>query len=605
MVNKDNKDNKTNLIAVVQVVSIRYCNKMRKSIFNRILTAFLVVIIPLYSISLIIYSIGMADLKESFTREIRTRAVYDFKSLESELNHVIGFQRDYINKYNLQILSIGPSSLSKFNKREIILDTKRSLCALKDMSPLVEDAYLFIPSINKIISTNNDYSKLKEDFFLASNDSTADKSIISFLNDTLYLNVQFPIELTTSLKTPYFKIIVELSRNSLEEKLRWISPYKGGVILLDSLNTWQISSHELNSSEKKAIDEIMSKKLTIISDQPLNIKIDKIKYMVIVQQSDLLGIVMVVYIPVNEIVGPLNHLTLWFWIISLGAVLFSTFFSYWIYRILIIPLRDLQRGFSQVEEGDLDISLPSNNSSEFQYLFKAFLRMVNKLDNIIHEVSEQKTRTRYAELKQLQYQINPHFLYNSIFNIHRMSRRYKDEQLIQFTKRLSSYYEFITKSPQEILPLKDEMLHVINYIEIQKIRFGERIRVSIDDIPGGMDDFSVPPLIIQPIVENAYEHGLKNTISRGILNIHMKKSAKVLSIVIEDNGCDLTDSILKDMQARLDELTDLDDYTGLLNVHRRMQLYYGNEYGLTFSRSEMGGLQILMIMKEKEKNAYG
>ncbi|HEY5587137.1 MAG TPA: histidine kinase [Ruminiclostridium sp.] len=218
--------------------------------------------------------------------------------------------------------------------------------------------------------------------------------------------------------------------------------------------------------------------------------------------------------------------------------------------------------------------------------------MCQKLSTLIQQVYEEKLNAKSAELKQLQYQINPHFLYNCFFLTYRMAMMHDEDGVIKLTKHLGNYYQFVTRSSSDDVPLIKELNHVKEYIEIQSVRFNNRIFVKIEELPKVFDNLLVPRLILQPVIENAYSHGLKNKVKNGIINISFSQKKNVFSISVEDNGNELTSEILMALEDKLLFIDNSDEITGLLNVQRRLKIKYGELGGISVSRGELGGLKI-------------
>jgi hypothetical protein len=137
---------------------------------------------------------------------------------------------------------------------------------------------------------------------------------------------------------------------------------------------------------------------------------------------------------------------------------------------------------------------PSSGQGEFSYLFRQFNDMVGEVKVLIHEVYEKNFRLRLSELRQLQSQINPHFLYNSFYSVYRMAKIQDYDKIMEFTKYLGDFFRFITRSDSDEVLLKEEWMHMRNYIEIQKVRFSNRIEVDFGALPEAAGKTPVPRL---------------------------------------------------------------------------------------------------------------
>jgi two-component system sensor histidine kinase YesM len=164
------------------------------------------------------------------------------------------------------------------------------------------------------------------------------------------------------------------------------------------------------------------------------------------------------------------------------------------------------------------------------------------------------------------------------------------EKAYQFCLYIGQYFQFITRNDEDEIPLELEVEHSRTYVDMQSICYGERIQVSFaGDVPA----IHVPRLILQPIIENAYKHALGNMVKRGELKVHSDQKENVFVIYVEDNGQSITDKEIELLQKKLRHSTNhIEETTGIINVHRRIQLRYGEEYGIALSRSDLGGLQV-------------
>jgi two-component system sensor histidine kinase YesM len=266
-------------------------------------------------------------------------------------------------------------------------------------------------------------------------------------------------------------------------------------------------------------------------------------------------------------------------------------------------MHELIDSFKEVEKGNLQVSISHDTNNEFGYLYTHFNEMTRNLRTLIDQVYNQKILMHRAELKQLQSQINPHFLYNSFFMLNTMVR-INDENLIQFTKYLGEYFRYITRNTYDYAPLTDEINHAKVYVNIQLIRFPNRLKVEFGICPKNFEDFSVPRLILQPIIENAFEHGLGKKNKDGVILVNFISGNSNLDIVIEDNGNELSDGELEDLRKLLESEDDKIEITGIINIHRRIKLVFGNDSGLEVSRSHLGGLKVKVMLRTKGGEGY-
>lgn len=197
------------------------------------------------------------------------------------------------------------------------------------------------------------------------------------------------------------------------------------------------------------------------------------------------------------------------------------------------------------------------------------------------QLYEEKYRAQKAELKQLQMQIDPHFLYNTLYMIYRIAQSDGNRNIANLSLNLSNYYRYITKMPEQIVPLRDEIRHVVNYLEIQRIRFEPRISVEIQDLPEEIAGEMIPSLIIQPIVENAFQHGVRDMEKGGLVSLRYDVRQTEFSVIVSDNSGKMDEQKVRDLWNHVTD-PDSPDSSALCNLYRRLKLCgeSGNELEL-------------------------
>ena len=269
------------------------------------------------------------------------------------------------------------------------------------------------------------------------------------------------------------------------------------------------------------------------------------------------------------------------------------------YAIIHKPIQTLIHAFQDINNQNYNVRIFNKKKSDFAYLYNEFNHMAKQLGTLIEKDYQQQLLLNKAELKQLQAQINPHFLYNSLFLLRRMLQDELYEEAYHMSDILGLYFQYITRNNQDCMPLNQEYRHAILYCEIQKLRFEGRIHVETASLPTEYSNILVPKLIIQPILENAFNYGLQNKMTDGLLKISIFTTDSELIICIEDNGEELSDDNLMKLQNNLQNAikgNPLQEMTGILNIQRRLSIYSDHKSYLTASRSSSGGLCIELII---------
>ncbi len=286
-------------------------------------------------------------------------------------------------------------------------------------------------------------------------------------------------------------------------------------------------------------------------------------------------------------------------IVCLLIVLLSTFAFY---RITCKPLQRISTRMQQMGEGDLSVRMSPEKTTELNEVAVTFNSMAERLQRLIDREYKSRLLAAGAEKKALQYQISPHFLYNTYFQLRNLILLENNEQASRLADLMGRYLRYIVRQDSPYSTLEEEMDHARNYADIQGLRFRGRIEVRYDIGEGNWHQLIVPRLLVQPLIENAFSHGLKNQEREGIMLLSLRQERDTVIISVEDNGDSLSDDMLKALRQRFaEEQSPESDGIALINIHRRLQLHFGERSGLELERSPLGGLKVcIRIIPGKE-----
>ncbi len=258
-------------------------------------------------------------------------------------------------------------------------------------------------------------------------------------------------------------------------------------------------------------------------------------------------------------------------------------------------LQTLIRTIDVVEQGNLKIELKSDSKDEIGELTNRFGRMIKRINTLIEENYQSKITQKEAELKALQAQINPHFLYNSLSMINWKALSYDANDISDVVVALSNFYRTTLNRGENIISVKDELENIRAYVDIQLFMHNQSFDVKYD-IDESVYDYSMIKLVLQPIVENAIEHGIDYISQRrGLLTISAKDMGNCLKFAVHDNGAGME----KEMSQQI--LENESNGYGIRNVNERLKLFFGAEYGIkVFSEKGRGTLVTLVIPKLKK-----
>ncbi len=267
------------------------------------------------------------------------------------------------------------------------------------------------------------------------------------------------------------------------------------------------------------------------------------------------------------------------------------------------PLTKLAERVGDITKGDFEPKEPVEASQiEIQTLSNGFEKMVGKLNSLIQENKRAERRKRHAELELLQAQINPHFLYNTLDTIIWLIEADKKEESINMVSALSDFFRFCLSRGKDIITLQEEEKHVLSYLAIQKTRYQDRMDYEVN-IPESLYSYAIPKLTLQPLVENSIYHGIKLQREKGTIKVEAVDLGDKIELIVKDNGAGMTEERLKEMRSVIVNGEKVG--FGLRTVHERMQLLFGEEYGLTISSTEGVGTTITAVIPKQKQDERG
>jgi two-component system sensor histidine kinase YesM len=333
------------------------------------------------------------------------------------------------------------------------------------------------------------------------------------------------------------------------------------------------------------------------------VKLNGKNYLVSSVKSASLDWHLVDVVPLYQILKPISLSRDLFYITMILLFVVGVLSSILLYRNVQYPIKKLVSGLQRVQQGDYSVRLHSNERNEFSFLFRRFNDMSHQIQDLIENVFNEKIRAREATLKQLQAQINPHFLYNCLGYIINMAQMKDEDAVVSMAYNLSAYYRYTTRMERETASLEEEIKLLVNYLDIQKLRNG-RIDYHID-IPEDMLSQSVPRLMLQPMVENSVIHGVAKSYSSGEIKISGEKSNGFCKIYIDDDGPGLSSDQLEALNRKMQEPLQEEMGCGLWNTNQRISHLFGNHSSLTFKPSPLGGFRTEIVWEiptEDESN---
>ncbi|MEK4106163.1 histidine kinase [Paenibacillus sp. FSL R10-2791] len=361
----------------------------------------------------------------------------------------------------------------------------------------------------------------------------------------------------------------------------------------------------LNRSADKQLSEELIRYLDKHSPENTTqdvVKLNGKNYLVSSVKSSYLDWNLIDVVPLYQILKPISLSQDLFYISMILLFVMGISASILLYRNVQYPIKKLIKGLRRVQRGDYSVRLHNEGRNEFSFLFHRFNDMSHQIQDLIENVFNEKIRAREATLKQLQAQINPHFLYNCLGYIINMAQMKDEDAVVSMAYNLSAYYRYTTRMERETASLDEEIKLLVNYLDIQKLR-NARIDYHIE-IPENMLSQSVPRLMLQPIVENSVIHGVAKSYSSGEISISGEISNGFCKIYIDDDGPGLNPEQLEALNRKMQEPLQEEMGCGLWNTNQRIMHLFGNQSCLTFKPSPLGGFRTEIIWEIPTEDEY-
>lgn len=279
-----------------------------------------------------------------------------------------------------------------------------------------------------------------------------------------------------------------------------------------------------------------------------------------------------------------------------GVVVAVGIMSYLIPLSITRPFKELSQVTDEIAKGNLSVRANVNTGVEATALSNSMNTMIDKINELLEQVTTEQIRLRKAEFELLQAQINPHFLYNTLDAIIWLAEAGEQKRVVGMVRNLSDFFRTSLNQGKDINSIKEEMLHVKSYLEIQHVRYQDILSYDIE-VPEALYIYSIPKITIQPLVENALYHGIKNKRGMGHIRIRGEAGEKDFTITVTDDGIGIDETRLRQVQSGIQNkvLTGKDFY-GLYNVCERIRLNFGEEYGIFIESVYGEGTSVRVIL---------
>jgi two-component system sensor histidine kinase YesM len=297
---------------------------------------------------------------------------------------------------------------------------------------------------------------------------------------------------------------------------------------------------------------------------------------------------------------------IFYFVLMFGAIGFSVLAAWGISRSIYLPIKRLHDVTATITKNDLQALVTHGNVDEITEMGLSFNIMIGRIRELLDaKVKEQETLKK-AELRALQAQINPHFLYNTLDTIIWMTESQKTEEVIEIVRALSSFFRISLSKGRDWITIGEEVERTRSYLIIQKMRYRDILdyRIEVDE---GVAGNTVLKLILQPLVENAIYHGIKNKRQGGAVVVRAKqRDGNEILLQVEDNGIGFTPEKLARLRGELADDSGeirLESGYGIGNVNQRIRLYYGKQYGVSIASEYNAGTCVSIVIPAVTEDA--
>jgi two-component system sensor histidine kinase YesM len=315
----------------------------------------------------------------------------------------------------------------------------------------------------------------------------------------------------------------------------------------------------------------------------------------IIVRSDAVDLSMGIIFPSGIYMRSIRRVGVFVYLISGVAIVLALFFSIAANRSVLRPVRRLVSSMRQVGEGNMQIRIPVDPDDEFHFVYRQFNAMVTRIGKLVDEVNLEHLRLQEAELKLLQSQINPHFLYNSLNFIYQMAQAEDHENVSRMAHYLGRYFRFATRSGADPVPLREEIENVRSYVEIQRLRYPGKIDFRCQ-VPEQLLSVTVPRLVLQPVVENAFVHGIDVRERSGAITIGGQRENGTVTLSVWDDGAGMSPEQVSGVNRRLAGQSGVVEHVGLQNIAWRLRLRYGERGGIAVSSCPGEGTTVVITI---------
>lgn len=575
------------------------------NLFRKMLAIIVILMVPI----ILLYSYSIKTSTDVLRAELEQSSRDQLKFFQQQMDTTI----QSISLWpNLLIYDPDISNLKdKFDVTEDYLDLEtielvkriqKKLSIQENSVNWVSKLRIYSPALERVITSSSVYSYRKAEM---------KKTLQNSWQASMTKDEDGVIEYIFTLRTvsPYSNVehpnganlIIEVEFSS-RNMVRMLDSFRGdgqhnpfiymdtGEFVFDTYSEKELMNELISLIDHAAIDQ-SAYQIESINDE---------SYLIIVERSTTTGWMLIDYLPLSEMMRPIEKTNTFFYASVFTLLLMAISVVYLLYVQVQVPIKQLVISFQKLKNEDYSVRLKPKGNTEFTFLFNRFNSMVSQIQALFKKSYLEQIHIREAKLKQLQSQINPHFFYNCFSFISSMAKLENYSAIIAMSQNLSDYYRYTTRQEKELVTITEELEFVRNYLDIGKMRMN-RIEYDIKLAPW-LKHEHIPPLVVQPLVENAVLHGIERSADSGRIVVTADEQDGWRIITVEDDGKGMQPDEMLELERSLHYPMHEDMGCGLWNVHQRMFIRYGKQAGITLSRSTLGGLCVTIKWQAEVKH---
>lgn len=578
---------------------IQIINNFRfKSIQSTIAVAFsCLIVVTIMVFAWMSYSLSTDAVKKN-SRDYTYQLMGQLSSnIDSYMNYMDNTSRMVLSSYDIQEYLLKQIYLGATRKEELKQKISFQLNTVLNTRKDISSVLIFgtngeIIPYNEKIKLNPNVIPMEQSWYKKAMEAKGKVVISSAHEQNMILNdfnqvISLSLELSSEVGGEKLGVLlVDLNYSVISDICNKIKlGDKGYVFIVDAQGNivYHPDQHLIATNQKtELISEVMrTPGSSFVTSEGKNSRMYTIK----ASQSTGWKIVGVTY--VNELVSNKQELRTYTLFGGIAFLIIAVLLSFMLSLRISKPIKYLERSMKEVEKGNFDIQVDIQSSNEIGHLSVRFNRMTTEIKELMLQNVKEQELKRKSELQALQAQINPHFLYNTLDSIIWMAECSKPKEVILMTAALAKLFRLSISKGQEFISISNEIEHIKSYLTIQKMRYKSRLDFEID-VDTRILLYKLPKIILQPLVENAIYHGIRNKEGIGTIQITGIRKENGILLQVIDNGLGMSKEVIQNIfqKVRTPEQGS-GSGIGVQNVDLRIKLHYGDQYGIHFE-SEIG-----------------